>query len=238
MPEKFQKDVLVSVLYDDEFDGKFDIRSFSVISEGQGEEQLSRAYQELGALDKQTTSRIKKHVEALNHCLEKVIDLNREETRTGLSIDDLLPLPLFRRTQYIIDLSLKADKEKQEVTGPIRKYLDAVSGFMDDKNLSINVSTGELIIKKDDKKIDIFDLSSGEKQLLILLTETLLQKKDAFIFLADEPELSLHIEWQEKIIESIRKLNSSSQIIVATHSPEIASGWKDNIIDMEDIVNV
>lgn len=233
---KFQKDVLVSVLYDEKFDGGFDIGSFSGISKGQGEEELKKAYQELGVLDEQTMGRIKRHVEALNRSLEKVRDFN-EQSGMGLSISDILPLPLFRRTQHIIDLSLKADKDKQKVIGPIQKYLDTVRGFMEDKELSITPSSGELIIQKDGKRIDIFDLSSGEKQLLILLTETLLQKQEPFIFLADEPEISLHIEWQEKIIASIRSLNPSSQIIVATHSPEIASGWKDNIIDMEDIVH-
>jgi len=56
------------------------------------------------------------------------------------------------------------------------------------------------------------------------------------MFFADEPELSLHIEWQEKIISSIRDLNPNSQIIVATHSPEIAGRWRENMIDMEDII--
>ena len=71
----------------------------------------------------------------------------------------------------------------------------------------------------------------------ILLTETLLQRNQTFIFLADEPELSLHIEWQSMVIRSIKALNRNAQIIVATHSPEIAGGWAENIIDMEDILN-
>ena len=61
-------------------------------------------------------------------------------------------------------------------------------------------------------------LSSGEKQLLILLTQTLLQEKQPFIYIADEPELSLHIEWQHKIISAIKELNPNVQIIAATHS--------------------
>jgi ABC-type cobalamin/Fe3+-siderophores transport system ATPase subunit len=53
----------------------------------------------------------------------------------------------------------------------------------------------------------------------------------------DEPELSLHIEWQREIIPAIMKLNPNAQIIAATHSPEVASKYSDAIFDMEDLVN-
>ena len=85
--------------------------------------------------------------------------------------------------------------------------------------------------------IELRDLSSGEKQLLILLTEALLQKETPCIFLADEPELSLHIEWQRMIIPAIMELNPNAQVIAATHSPEVASKFSDSIFDMEDLIN-
>ena len=56
------------------------------------------------------------------------------------------------------------------------------------------------------------------------------------ISITDEPELSLHIAWQRNLLSSIRKLNSNAQIIVATHSPEIAGGFPFSVIDMESIV--
>ena len=118
------------------------------------------------------------------------------------------------------------------------QFLKIASDFMLDKELSIERSSGRLIVFKEGKQINLLDLSSGEKQLLILLIETLLQKNKPFVFLADEPEISLHIEWQEKIVASVKALNSSAQIIAATHSPEIAGGWREHIIDMEDIISV
>ncbi|HDD9136820.1 TPA: ATP-binding protein, partial [Escherichia coli] len=80
-------------------------------------------------------------------------------------------------------------------------------------------------------------LSSGEKQLLILFIETLLQRGQQYIFLTDEPELSLHIQWQRNIIPAIKKLNPNAQIIAATHSPEVASKYKNAIFNMERLVN-
>ena len=85
------------------------------------------------------------------------------------------------------------------------------------------------------KEFDITGLSSGEKQLLILLIEALLQRESNCIFLADEPEISLHIEWQREIISSVLSLNPNAQIIVATHSPEIAGKYKSKIKKMSEI---
>ncbi|MGV0996174.1 AAA family ATPase [Empedobacter falsenii] len=113
-----------------------------------------------------------------------------------------------------------------------------LNNFQDTKKFNLQDSKiGGLTISKDNEEINISQLSSGEKQLIILLTETLLQKESETLFIADEPELSLHIEWQRKVISSIRELNPNSQIIVATHSPEIVGKFKSNTINMERIIN-
>ena len=75
-------------------------------------------------------------------------------------------------------------------------------------------------------------LSSGEKQILILLTQALLSEKDPVVYVADEPELSLHVDWQEKLLGALTQLAGRCQFIVATHSPDIASGFGDKIIDL------
>lgn len=79
-------------------------------------------------------------------------------------------------------------------------------------------------------------LSSGEKQLLIILLTALLEDGQECILLMDEPEISLHISWQYKLIDWILQLNPNVQIILTTHSPMIFSdGWGDKAIHMEDI---
>ena len=75
-------------------------------------------------------------------------------------------------------------------------------------------------------------LSSGEKQILILLTQALLSEKTPVVYVADEPELSLHVDWQEKLLGALTQLAGRCQFIVATHSPDIASGFGDKIIDL------
>ena len=105
--------------------------------------------------------------------------------------------------------------------------------------------TGKVIDKDADKLRFIIDdnttigadgLSSGEKQLLIILLTTLLEDGEEYILIMDEPEISLHISWQYKLIDMILELNPEVQIILTTHSPMIfADGWGDKAIHMEDI---
>lgn len=83
----------------------------------------------------------------------------------------------------------------------------------------------------DEESVNV--LSSGEKQLFILLGEALLQEGRPVVFISDEPELSLHVNWQNVLFRNIRILNSSCQIISATHSPDIVGPFSDRVIEIE-----
>ena len=52
----------------------------------------------------------------------------------------------------------------------------------------------------------------------------------------DEPEISLHVEWQQQLISLIRRLNPNVQIILTTHSPAlIMDGWMDAVTEVSEI---
>ena len=87
-----------------------------------------------------------------------------------------------------------------------------------------------ILLKNRKKSIKSEELSSGEKQIVILMTEILLQKNKTNVFIADEPELSLHIGWQRELVNAILRLNSEAQIIFATHSPDIVNGKEKYIV--------
>ena len=79
-------------------------------------------------------------------------------------------------------------------------------------------------------------LSSGEKQLLIILLTVLLEDGQEHVLMMDEPEISLHINWQYELLNWILELNPNVQLILTTHSPSIFSdGWGEKAIYMEDI---
>lgn len=107
------------------------------------------------------------------------------------------------------------------------------------KRIGINPETNKMVFTfpNDEKEIGPDDLSSGEKQLLLILLKTFLKEEKPFIMIMDEPEISLHVEWQELLIDAILQLNKNCQIILSTHSPSIfAKGWGDKLVFMEDIV--
>jgi predicted ATPase len=84
------------------------------------------------------------------------------------------------------------------------------------------------VVTDSDVTIGIERLSSGEKHLLQILVAALGAEDSAMLI--DEPELSMHIDWQRELVKNIRSLNPSCQLILATHSPEIMADIPDKNI--------
>ena len=80
-------------------------------------------------------------------------------------------------------------------------------------------------------------LSAGEKQFLIVMLTVLMQRKEESILIMDEPEISMHLDWQRTLIENIQTLNPNCQIIIATHSPGvIMDGWEQFVENMSSLI--
>ena len=79
----------------------------------------------------------------------------------------------------------------------------------------------ELLQEHTGENIEFKNLSSGEKQIVSLFSRIYLTKESKNIILFDEPELSLSIAWQEKIIPNIIESQKCDFIMVITHSPFI-----------------
>lgn len=235
---KLQQDVLTSLLYDEDSSRN---TSFNLSFDENVERQnLISAYRQLGVGGASITKRIQVHTAAISKASKQLMTLrdnasdNESDNESEKPID-FAALEAWQITRRVIEMSLEAESKTKEIFSQIDLFLGILKGFISDKvfefyagDLRISPSAG----------VTIERLSSGEKQLLILLIEALLQRQHPFVFLADEPELSLHIAWQRMIIEAIRKLNPNAQIIVATHSPEIAGKFGNKIMDMEDMVRV
>ena len=84
------------------------------------------------------------------------------------------------------------------------------------------------------KKISIHDLSSGEKQIITFFAYLIfgLPNTNQSIFIVDEPELSLHLNWQRKFVDSIMSINKSVQLIFATHSPEMIGRHRNKAVKL------
>lgn len=102
----------------------------------------------------------------------------------------------------------------------------------DDTKLSFAFSNSSDVVEME-------QLSAGEKQYLIIMLTVLLSEEKEMILIMDEPEISLHFEWQKTLIDDIRSLNPNCQIIIATHSPAvIMDGWQERVTNMEEITEV
>ncbi|SHS43334.1 cytochrome c biogenesis protein CcmA [Mycobacteroides abscessus subsp. abscessus] len=115
----------------------------------------------------------------------------------------------------------EVEKKVTEVQAPSRKISDLVSRLYSNGK-SIRLEKSIIVAANDTDIIPIEYLSSGEKQLLLILLETLIARSDAIII--DEPELSMHVDWQLSIVDSMRTVNDEAQIVIATHSPEVLAG--------------
>lgn len=107
------------------------------------------------------------------------------------------------------------------------------------KIIQIDPQTNHLVFIDDGEVIPLYKLSSGEKQLLLILMRVFLMEEAPYILLMDEPEISLHIEWQYILFEEIRRLNQNCQIITSTHSPSLfGGGWGDKLVFVEDLIKL
>lgn len=111
---------------------------------------------------------------------------------------------------------------------PITRFTESVNLFFKEGGKEILIDgQGEIKVKINamgKTKINtIYELSSGEKQLVVMMAHLSFYKlsRMAPIFVIDEPELSLHISWQEIFVDALLKASPNTQFILATHAPAI-----------------
>lgn len=123
-----------------------------------------------------------------------------------------------------------------ELTKPKKLFQDLVDELFTATAKTINRTSNEIFFEQYGETISPYKLSSGEKQILVIMLTALVQENKHFVMLMDEPEISLHIEWQQRLVNIIRTLNPNVQIILCTHSPAIImDGWADAVIEIEEI---
>lgn len=124
----------------------------------------------------------------------------------------------------------------QEVSGRKQKFQDIMDELFKDTGKTIIRTENEIRFSQFGEQLAPYQLSSGEKQILSIMLTVLVEDGRSYILFMDEPEVSLHIEWQQKLIDLILELNPNVQIILTTHSPAvIMNGWLDRVTEVSDI---
>lgn len=115
----------------------------------------------------------------------------------------------------IYDYQKIIDDKLEKFAKICTKYLESKTMKYDVHSLSLNV------YDKNDRVIDLEWLSSGEKQIISIFSKVYLECVSPCIFIIDEPELSLSIEWQRTFLKDIYESGKVDLLIATTHSPFI-----------------
>ncbi len=229
---EFERQVLSAILYNKDQDQLPLILSSipSLLPTEVEKEQLVGAFKAAGLLNRKMQGRINDHFDEAKEVVRRLNSKNPNDSKS----EDLFMLPLIRRTQTMVESARELERYRENIFAPLRRYEEAVNSFLNDKSVQVDDSGQLKITSSSSSDLNPRFLSSGEKQILILLTEALLRVDKPVVYIADEPELSLHVTWQEKLLESLVTLGGQKQIIVATHSPDIVGKFRDNIITLEE----
>ena len=161
-----------------------------------------------------------------------------------LAMNFLLMTMGFNRIKQIAGQAQAIEKEKEKVRSPMNAFLTTVNNFLsvseDKKHIEINPD-GRIVVTADSPKrrVSLYHLSSGEKQIIIIFACLIfgLTNSENGIYIIDEPEASLHLAWQRMFVKSIRNVNSSIQLIFATHAPEIIGQNSDRAVKLKKHVD-
>ena len=135
---------------------------------------------------------------------------------------------------------LSGDEEQRSLAPslslPKRKFQDMIDELFSYTHKTIDRKSNDIVFYQNGERLLPYKLSSGEKQMLVILQTVLVRDDDHCVLFMDEPEASLHIEWQQKLIGMIRNLNPNVQLILTTHSPAvIMEGWLDAVTEVSEI---
>jgi len=117
----------------------------------------------------------------------------------------------------------------------VSNFIETINQYFSDKKITFNIIHGFQITHNiTGESIGFNQLSSGEKQILLLLSNTITVSDSASIFIMDEPEISLNVKWQRRLIKTLLDMSMKShlQFIIATHSVELITTYQSNVIKL------
>ena len=138
--------------------------------------------------------------------------------------------------RIISELQQGNTEAAQRLSESKKRFQDLVDDLFQETGKKIVRTEYEIRFSQIGETLVPYQLSSGEKQMLAILLTVLVEDRQPYVLFMDEPEVSLHIEWQKRLIDLIVELNPNVQIILTTHSPAvIMNGWMDKVTEVSDI---
>lgn len=177
---------------------------------------------------------------------DKIVDELKEKVRT-MHKWGLIPykefIPYKEGKGAIFSVYLNEVKETLATYEEIYQKLETFASLLKKKNfvnkkIEYSPTRGLVVLSSTGKPIDIDCLSSGEQNEIVMLYTLIFQMTPNMILLIDEPENSLHVEWQSVYYEELEEICQANgiQAIVATHSPQIIGERWESCIDLYEQV--
>lgn len=149
-----------------------------------------------------------------------------------------IPLPsknLEDTEKRVLSLYLQDVNKKlsvfDDLQSKIQIFLDIVAKKLRTKKFSVNRNDGFSIesLHRPGESLHPTQLSSGEQHQIVLFYELIFKADRNSFFLVDEPEISLHIDWQRSFLNDINKISKlgDRSFLIATHSPQIIGGYRE-----------
>ncbi len=181
----------------------------------------------------------------------RLVRSDRLDTLTDMRVNTELDWQLYllqrRYLDYQVDIANRMiellsngdpdAREKAAAAAAMKtRFQDLVDELFSETGKHIDRQSNEISFVQYGEPLQPYLLSSGEKQMLVVLLTVLTENCRPYVLFMDEPEASLHFEWQKRLITMIRELNPNAQIILTTHSPAlIIDGWEDAVTEVRDI---
>ena len=138
--------------------------------------------------------------------------------------------------RIIAELQAGNPDAAQQLSMQKKRFQDIVDDLFSETGKKIVRTENEIRFSQIGETLMPYQLSSGEKQILAILLTVLVEDNQSYVLFMDEPEVSLHIEWQKRLIDLCLELNPNVQIILTTHSPAVVmNGWVDSVTEVSDI---
>jgi predicted ATP-binding protein involved in virulence len=155
------------------------------------------------------------------------------------SVDGQLQQEIDDRTKSVLSVYVSDTEKKLGVLDKLAAKIDLFKRIVNQrflyKKMSIGREKGLNITTSNGQPLPAARLSSGEQHELVMLYELLFKVEPDSLILIDEPELSLHVAWQQQFLEDLQEITklSSIDVLIATHAPSIIHDRWDLTVELK-----
>jgi predicted ATP-binding protein involved in virulence len=142
-------------------------------------------------------------------------------------------------TKTVLSLYIEDSRQKLAVFDDIAPKIELLTRIINKrflyKEMSISRKDGFVFTTSRGARLPLEKLSSGEQHELILFYELLFKTSPGSLIMIDEPEISLHVVWQEQFLQDVQDITrlANVDVLIATHSPDIIDGHRDLVVELE-----